>query len=294
MTTIHITGASGFLGSNLCRHFLKNGFQVNAIVRQGSLKKITGFFGENFKTTIIDLEKLDQLSFTLEKDDYVIHTASIDPAINEFVIEDLLDVNISLALKLMIMCAKSESRFLNIGTNWQHYKNRDYSPVSLYAASKEAHQVFQKYFIEVEELDAKTIELCDTYGTNDPRNKLLPLLMNYELNAPEIELTDGHQLVDYLHIDDVVRAIDKIIENWDSNIDPDRMSLTSNKLITVRKLVELCNSVRKGKIPVSFGKVKPRNKRQMEESWAKYPTPKGWHASITLVTGLKELNFQNN
>ena len=66
--------------------------------------------------------------------------------------------------------------FVNTGTVWQHYDARPYSPVSLYAAMKQAFTDVLRFYQEVAGLPVVTLELTDTYGPGDPRPKLLPIL----------------------------------------------------------------------------------------------------------------------
>jgi CDP-paratose synthetase len=289
MQTIHISGASGFLGSNLCNHYLNKGLSVNAIVRAGSEVRVAKSHSEKLRFTVIDFSRIDELDFSITPSDIVIHTASSNPRITDFRFKDLLSVNVEFGYKLMSLAADSNSKFLNIGTNWQHYENRRYSPVSQYAASKEAHLAFQHYFTEVENLNAKNLELCDTYGTNDPRDKLVPLLMHSREDQWPLDLTNGNQLIDLVNIEDVVAAVDLVTTNWDSNLDELNMSLTSKNLISVRELVDVCSQIRGIDIPVSWGAVAPQHVRQMQNSWAYYKVPFGWEPRVDLQSGLAKI-----
>ena len=58
---------------------------------------------------------------------------------------------------------------VNTGTSWQHYENKDYSPVNLYAATKQSFEAILQYYVEVASLKAITLKLFETYGLDDPR-----------------------------------------------------------------------------------------------------------------------------
>jgi nucleoside-diphosphate-sugar epimerase len=290
MKTIHISGATGYLGSKLCEHYLQKGFLVNALIRSESKNKLTDKHKSRLlKFTEVDFENLGDLDFEMNPDDVLIHTASINTRNVEPSFETLVKINIEYGLKLMSKVGQTKGKFLNIGTNWQHFKNNVYSPVSLYAASKQAHLAFQAYFEEVEGLQAKNLELCDTYGPDDPRDKLIPLLLCSEKEKWPIELTSGIQLIDLVHIDDVVNSISLIIENWEIPEMNSNMSLTSDNLISVKDLVGLCGEVRGQVLPVIWGMKQPLYNRQMHESWAFHQLPHKWKPEVALRDGLTEV-----
>jgi nucleoside-diphosphate-sugar epimerase len=289
MTTVHITGATGFLGTNLCKFFLKSGYEVNAISRIESEHHLIEFKNPKFKITTYEPNGMHDLEFNISPGDTLIHAASSNRPRHMVNQKEMLAVNVGFGIRLMSLAASTGAKFLNIGTNWQHYKNEPYNPVSIYAASKEAHEVFQKYFVQVEGLSAKTLELCDTYGPSDPRDKLIPLLMNVEVDSAPINLTDGNQMIDLVHIADVVQAIYSIILGWEKGIDSDRMSLSSSRLISIRELVRQCEKVKGFKFPIKWGSIAPQNSRQMHESWAHFPIPTGWKPTVLLEEGLNEI-----
>ena len=290
METIHVSGATGFLGRAICSHFLNRGFRVNALVRPQSRSKITLLSRfDLLQVTEIDLMSPSSFEFKIEKGDLLIHTAAVNPPIENQDIEELVRVNIQYGIKLMQQASLGGGRFLNIGTNWQHYKNMPYSPVSIYAASKQAHLAFQQYFTEVEGLSARSLELSDTYGPNDPRDKLIPLLLSPTMCEWPLELTGGTQLIDLVHIDDVVEAINLINQNWDSPFLKMQMSLTSGELLSIKALVKECGIIRGHEIPVKWGSKQSLYARQMHESWAFHEVPWQWAPKISLKKGLNEV-----
>ncbi len=98
-------------------------------------------------------------------------------------------------------------RFVNTGTVWQHFDAAPYSPVSLYAATKQAFADILVFYGEVAGLSVHTIELMDTYGRDDPRAKLIPFLLRAGAEGTTVEMTDGTQLIDLVHVDDAVGAL---------------------------------------------------------------------------------------
>jgi nucleoside-diphosphate-sugar epimerase len=290
MPKIHISGATGFLGRALCKYYLSNGYEVNAMVRTQSRHKLDQLNTfENLHITEIDLNQLENLESSISSGELLIHTAAANHPAATTNLFSMIQANIHYGAILMDAASKTGGRFLNIGTNWQHYKNQKYSPVSLYAASKEALLAFEGYFVEVEGLQAKTLELSDTYGPNDPRDKLIPLLLHSDISDYPLQLTSGKQLIDLVYIDDVVAAIDLINQNWHVDSNSRCMSLTSQKLISIHELVDQCSKVKGHEIQVQWGGKKPLYDRQMHESWAFHPLPPTWKPNVDLITGLSKV-----
>jgi dihydroflavonol-4-reductase len=73
--TAFVTGATGLLGSNLCRSLVSQGWQVNGLVR--SIDKAKRFLGESgVKFVQGDLEHVSAFAQALEGVDVVFHTAA--------------------------------------------------------------------------------------------------------------------------------------------------------------------------------------------------------------------------
>ena len=73
MQTVLITGANGFIGSNLCRYFLKKNFIVYGLVRKTS--NLHFLEGLNVKLIYGDLNEVEKIPLP-KNPDYIIHCAS--------------------------------------------------------------------------------------------------------------------------------------------------------------------------------------------------------------------------
>ena len=123
-------------------------------------------------------------------------------------IEPMVTANVGFGTALAEAVSQAgDCTFVNTGTVWQHYDARPYSPVSLYAAMKQAFTDVLRFYQEVAGLPVVTLELTDTYGPGDPRPKLLPILLRAACEGTQLQMTDGTQLIDLLHVDDAVSAL---------------------------------------------------------------------------------------
>jgi len=139
--------------------------------------------------------------------DTVIHLASLylkDHQSKQ--INDLITSNLLFGTRLLEASVKSSVKsFINTGTLWQHYQDKHYSPVNLYAATKQAFEDIAQYYRETSDLFFATIYLNDTYGPGDTRKKILNI-WNSMTDSDILDMSPGEQKINLLHIDDVVRT----------------------------------------------------------------------------------------
>ncbi|MDR2020573.1 MAG: NAD-dependent epimerase/dehydratase family protein, partial [Treponema sp.] len=152
----------------------------------------------------------NDIFFAVEKfnPDVVIHLAAL--YINQHEPEQitgLINTNITLGTYILeAMKENNTTKFLNIGTRWQHVGNKRYCPANLYAATKEAFKDILIYY-ETRGIKHKTIELCDTFGPGDTRKKILNLLITACQKHEPIDLSPGEQMLDLSYVDDICQFI---------------------------------------------------------------------------------------
>src|SRR6476619_3912220 len=177
----------------------------HALVRDASADLPSGVNGHPIPTRISDLIGLvggiePDVCFHLATAFRGVHVADD--------IEPMVTANVGFGTALAEAVSQAgDCVFVNTGTVWQHFDARPYSPVSLYAAMKQAFTDVLRFYEEVASLPVVTLELTDTYGPGDPRPKLLPILVRAAREGTELQMTDGTQLIDLLHVDDAVRAL---------------------------------------------------------------------------------------
>jgi len=204
-----VTGSTGFVGSNLVSKLIKEGWQVSIVVRASSDLSILEENQEKVQAFIYDgeIESLEKVVVSF-KPDIVFHVASLFLSSHtEKQVDSLIQSNILFGTQLLeVMVKHNIFNFINTSTSWEHYENQDYSPVNLYAATKRAFQDIMQFYIEAKKIRAITLKLFDTYGSNDPRPKLLNLLSRIAESGETLEMSPGEQKIDLVHIDDVVNA----------------------------------------------------------------------------------------
>ena len=288
-----ITGATGFVGSNLTRHLLANGWNVAAVIRPSSdlsqLKDIKGIQTHTHDNTCENLIEIVKAA----KPDCVFHLASC-VLVNHLPaqIESLIQSNVLFGSHLAEAMAHNNVRNLvNTSTGWLHFNNEDYNPVNLYAATKKALEDVLKFYSEAGFLDVITLKLNDTYGPNDPRGKLIPTLCKQIESGEELAMSLGGQFIDLVHVQDVVKAFSLAAEMLRAPKEKgfnQTYAVSSQRSLSLRDLVRQLEEIIGKDAPIEWGG-RPYRDREVMEPWQADKLLPGWIAEIPLKEGLEQI-----
>jgi nucleoside-diphosphate-sugar epimerase len=289
-----ITGATGYIGSNLTRHLLAEGWVVDVVVRPSSNCKLLDVVRGSITIHCHDGTSIGMASIlSTTKPDVVFHLASLILAQHTTDdIEGLIKSNLLFSTQLLeAMSVNGVHNLINTGTIWQHLEGKDYSPVNLYAATKQAFEMILQYYIEARGLHVITLKLSDTYGPEDPRPKLINLLRSVAQDNHSLSMSPGYQIIDLVHINDVVSAFIEAETRFMDGDDAchEQYVVLSDDPLTVRALVGKFENVLGRKLPIDWGG-RPARQREMMEPWQGTKLP-NWSPSIDLTYGLSEILF---
>ena len=284
MTNRHalVTGATGFVGTALVRHLVADGWEVDALVRAESASLPDRVAAHRVPDSV---DGMIQLVAKLAPT-HCFHLATAFRGVHTPAdIAPMIEANLGFGTALAEACARvPDLRFLNTATVWQHFDAAAYSPVSLYAATKQAFADLLVFYAEVEGLAVHTLELTDTYGPDDPRAKLIPFLLRAGADGTRLEMTDGSQLIDLVHVEDAVGAL------LATAAAPAGLSYGArgDGAITLRELVERFQAATGLTLDVAWG-VRPARPREMVRPWMTAGPPPEWSPRIRLDDGLRAL-----
>jgi nucleoside-diphosphate-sugar epimerase len=285
-----VTGATGFVGSNLVRGLITDGWGVAVLVRESSdLDAISDLI------QLIEIYRFDGkidtmvAIFSEYRPDVVFHVASLFLANHHTdQIESLVESNILFGVQLVEGMAETGVKCLvNTSTSWEYYDNGKYNPVNLYAATKRAFLDVLEYYIEAKNVRAITLRLCDTYGPNDQRPKLLNLLKRIAGTDEVIALSPGWQKIDMVHIDDVINgyilSAHRLLNS--EVIGHEIYKLSSDNPISIRELVGLLERRIGKSINVEWGARTYRD-REVMEPWEGGESLPGFETVVSLEAGI--------
>ena len=291
-----ITGATGYIGTNLCQSLLIDGHDICCIVRKTSdTSNLTSMDSKNIKLKSPSTYEETVKTIDEEKPDIVIHLASLFIARHKsHNIIPLIESNITFPTQLLeAMSECGINRFINIGSLWQNYDGSGYNPSCLYAATKQAFQDIMKYYEEACEIRSITLKLSDTYGPDDPRPKILNLILKSAQTGDTLAMSPGEQLLDFVYIDDVVRAIKmatEILISKKNKITPNEYVISSKKPLTLIELTELIAEKTNAKLNIEWGALSYRDREIMVPCNGGKWLP-GWEPKVDIESGIKSLKW---
>jgi nucleoside-diphosphate-sugar epimerase len=215
---IFITGANGFIGSNLCGWFLARGYDVTGLVRKTS--DLHFLEGLEIKTIFGDLR--DPGSFELPREvDYVIHAASVvsDQAAETECETGIYGTTVNLAGKVLARGTRPR-RFVYIsstlilgyiGTNLSEDnpgRTADFIP---YVRAKKKAEGYLLEKLRTDRLPVVIIRPGDTYGPND-RTTCDKVLRAAERGIPLIVGHGRHRFA-YCYVDNLCQAVELALKS---------------------------------------------------------------------------------
>lgn len=221
--TILITGGAGFIGSNLCGHFLKSGHKVVCLdnFATGHRHNLEDFIGNpNFKLIEGDIRNITDCILAVDGVDYVLHQAalgSVPRSINDPITTN--DVNVSGFLNMLTASRDAKiKRFIYAASSSTYGDSEGLpkveevigKPLSPYAITKYVNELYAEIFSKTYGLETIGLRYFNVFGRKQDPNgayaavipKFVMQLMNYE--SPVIN-GDGNYSRDFTYIDNVIQ-----------------------------------------------------------------------------------------
>ncbi len=244
---ILVTGAAGFIGSQLSKHLLARGDEVIGLdnlndyydvnLKKARLAQLKG--QANFKFVKLDLKNRSAVAelFIQEKFNKVMNLAAqagvrysiknpyayVDSNIIGFV--NLLEGCRHNNIEHLVFASSSSVYGLNTKMPFSVHHNVDH-PISLYAASKKANELMAHTYAHLYGLPTTGLRFFTVYGPwGRPDMALFKFTKGIIEDQPIDIYNNGNMQRDFTYIDDIVegviRVIDKIPQanpNWSGNM----------------------------------------------------------------------------
>ena len=238
-----ITGASGFVGSQVLSNLLNKKIEVRAIVRKGKEKffKDKSSKVEVIKTDDLFKESADWWAEQCKGVDTVIHVAWYAETGKYLQSTKNIDCLIG-SLNLVKGAIRAGiKRFIGIGTCFEYDLhvgdlsiNTPLKPTTPYAVAKAGLYTLLSCLLPSQSIEFSWCRLFYLYGEGEDEKRLVPYLHKQLSNNEAVKLTSGKQIRDFLDVSDVGRMIvDAAIGKQQGPI-----NICSGIPITVRQLAE--------------------------------------------------------
>jgi nucleoside-diphosphate-sugar epimerase len=210
-----VTGATGFIGGHLVDELIDAKTQVVALVRPGSRLpdrwrgRVTCIgcadWGEGGLRAALASQSFDA-AFHLAA--YGVRPIDRDPGL-------MLRINVDLAALLVSLCKERGARLVMAGTFSEYQRPVDRSRLTeqspleaarIYGASKAAGGIVACALAESSGVKLRLLRFFKVYGEGEAPHRLLPSLVAGFSRGERVPLSDGKQVRDFIHVDDVVEA----------------------------------------------------------------------------------------
>lgn len=296
MTNVLLTGASGFIGSELAQRLVNEGFKVYALIRHSP--RLVTYIPKGVITITGDLLDYYSLRKTvrLSQPEYVFHTAAMTPVResfdNPFIYEEVNYRGTMNLVHATLECPVLK-RFIHAST-MEVYREKG-TPINEedplygstpYGVSKLAADYYVRVAGDCYGLPYTILRPCNTYGRKAEKGYLVEKVVTTMLSLDRLELDGPPQTVrSYMHVDDHVNAylacLQDKAENEIFNFGPEKGN-------SVEEVVETCRRLLGWKGEVFYGvNPRPNEALRLEIDASKAQRLLGWKAEVSLDEGLR-------
>ncbi|MFH1262112.1 MAG: dTDP-glucose 4,6-dehydratase [Pseudomonadota bacterium] len=318
--SIWITGGSGFIGSNLVRTAIAQGYRVvnlDALTYAGNRKNhedLEGTEGYEFVHGSIGDRPLVQSLFQRVKPRAILNLAAeshVDRSIDgpaPFIETNLVGTFVLLDEARRYVASESPDergrfRFLHVSTDEVYgsvtegasKEDASYEPNSPYAASKAGADHLVRAYGKTFGLPVLTTNCSNNYGPYQFPEKLIPLtILNALEGVPLPVYGDGKQVRDWLYVEDHCEAILTVLAKGKAgekyNVGAE---MRVENLDLVRKLCRILDGIRprtggkRYEELISFVADRPGHDRRYALDPGKIMKSLGWRPAVSLEEGLE-------
>lgn len=244
MKKILLTGASGFLGSNIAEGLVKQGFSVLALKRSSSNISRCVNFKEQIRWIDSDILLKVESSIIEFNPEILIHAAWDGVKAEERDNWSAQETNLSLLISLLEIAKKAGiKKIISLGSQAEYgtfegsvSESYPCNPNSAYGTIKLCASGILKAYAEKNLMDWFWMRIFSVFGPGEDDNWLIPSAINNLLNKREMALTSCEQKYDYLYTKDFVDGILKIID--DDNHRSGIYNMASGKSTRLRDILD--------------------------------------------------------
>lgn len=293
---LFITGASGFVGAATLRAALDAGHEVAAPVRLGSPARRLAPFQGRYLHLPLDLLETAGVAAAMAafRPDAVLHLAWSGVENSARFERRQVSDNIETACALTEAAAACGARaFIGVGSQGEYGAAQAMTedalprPTSLYGAAKVATFFLTRQLAEQAGLRHAWLRLFSTYGPEDNDGWLIPMLIAEMLAGRRPRTTLGTQKWDWLHVDDVARAMIAVAETPTAE---GLFNLGSGQPVSVRWAVERIRDLAAPGMELKFGEIpfRPDQVMHMQADISRLTAATGWKPAIPIAEGLAD------
>jgi nucleoside-diphosphate-sugar epimerase len=266
--TYLVTGATGFIGSNLIRHLVRQNADVHILTRSKS-----NFWRISSILTKINNHCVDSYnspSFTklIHKihPDYIFHLAAYGSYPAQTDLTQMLSINIhfSTALLSAINTLPYTMCILTGSSSEYGFKTKPMSendllePASFYAATKAGMTHIAQVFAQMYQKPIAIVRPFSVYGPYEEASRLIPTAIINCLKNQDIPLTQGKEKRDFIYIEDFIDGLLAVTQDPDDSSGK-IINIGSGKQFSTKQIVTKIHTITKSTSRLLWGKYPNRS-----------------------------------
>jgi UDP-glucose 4-epimerase len=291
---LFVTGASGFIGAETVRLALDAGHEIVAPVLPGDDASRLRSLAGRFVRAELDLRDRDRLrtAMLMHRPDIILHLgwSGVENGAR-FDGRQITD-NIEMSCALVEAAAAAGAKaFVAMGSQAEYGAGSDMRedtlplPTTLYGAAKVATLYLTRQLAAQAGMRHAWLRLFSTYGPGDNSGWLIPTLIREMLAGRRPKTTLGTQYWDWLHVEDVARAVLAVAT---TPLAEGVFNLGSGQATRVRDAVEAIRDLARPGMELVFGEIPFRSDQvmHMQADNSRLREATGWEPRIGLSEGL--------
>lgn len=217
-----VTGAAGFIGSNIVKKLIGDGQEVWGLdnLSNGDYSNIEEY-KNNLKFYEADIRNPEVCDFLCKQVDYVLHQAALVSVPRSIKEPDVVhDTNITGFFNMLFAAKKANVKKFVYASSSSVYGDDETlpkiedligNPLSPYAATKRINEIYAKTFSTVYGLDTIGLRYFNVYGPNQkftgPYATVIPIWCKAFIKDEDVFIFgDGTTSRDFCYVEDVVQA----------------------------------------------------------------------------------------
>lgn len=218
MARVLVTGAGGFVGTNLVRALLKRGDEVHAMVHAGSTHSRLADIREQLTLHEIEMADRDAVAGVIERvaPEEVYHLAHYGGNRGQNDAPQVRRVIIEGTAALYEACARMNSMpvIVHTGSSSEYGAKKEAmredmapEPITEYGVAKLWATLYGEYLRREKGMSITTLRLFSVYGPYESEARLFPAVTIAFLKGTAPSLSNPETVRDFVYVEDVVEAL---------------------------------------------------------------------------------------
>jgi CDP-glucose 4,6-dehydratase len=298
---IAITGATGLLGNSLVEFFANRGMNVYVLIKDenSSLKLDNGV-----NKVYGNINTKQDVDYFVHRSlpSYFVHLAaqtqaydSLKYPYNTFYTNSVGTLNILESLReysatKAIVVASSDKAYGELRGS-EYLESSPLDGIYPYDASKAVTDIICRSYRSTYSMPIVTTRACNIYGKKDyNQQRLIPAIINaFKTGKPFVMRNSGDDIREYIHVDDVVKAYERILDYISKGGVSESFNISSGERLKTREVFQLIQNCVDGDIPLE---VKSSNTKEIKKQFMNSDllrSSTGWRPQMSFQDSLRDI-----